>query len=50
MTQCNIQSSQYGFSKHKGYGTQEHIEAIKHYGLSDIHRTTFCKNILKPKL
>lgn len=41
---------QYGFSKHKGYGTQEHIEAIKHCGLSDIHRTTFCKNILKPNL
>ena len=22
----------YGFSKHKGYGTREHIEAIKQYG------------------
>jgi ribonuclease HII len=50
MTQCNIQYPEYGFSKHKGYGTQEHIKAIQQYGLSDIHRITFCKNILKPKL
>ena len=24
---------QYGFAKHKGYGTSEHITAIKEYGL-----------------
>ncbi|MFN8672984.1 MAG: ribonuclease HII [Candidatus Sericytochromatia bacterium] len=35
---------QYGFEKHKGYATKEHIDAIKKYGLSDIHRKTFCKN------
>lgn len=46
MTQYNIQYPQYGFAKHKGYGTPEHIKAIKQYGLSDIHRTTFCKNII----
>lgn len=32
---------QYGFSKHKGYGTKLHQEAIKKYGLSRIHRTSF---------
>lgn len=32
---------QYGFAKHKGYGTKLHQEAIKKYGLSRIHRTSF---------
>lgn len=32
---------QYGFSKHKGYGTKAHQEAIKQYGLSRIHRRSF---------
>ncbi len=31
----------YGFSKHKGYGTAYHLEAIKRYGPSPIHRLTF---------
>ena len=33
----------YGFDKHKGYGTAEHIKAIKEYGLCPIHRKTFTK-------
>ncbi|HZK27865.1 MAG TPA: ribonuclease HII [Thermoclostridium sp.] len=32
---------EYGFAKHKGYGTKEHIEAIKKYGLCPIHRKSF---------
>lgn len=32
---------QYGFRRHKGYGTREHMEAIRRYGLSSIHRKTF---------
>jgi len=31
----------YGFKKHKGYGTQEHVEAIRKHGLCSIHRNTF---------
>jgi len=31
----------YGFEKHKGYGTKAHIEAIKEFGFSPIHRTSF---------
>lgn len=31
----------YGFGKHKGYGTKKHQGAIKKYGLSRIHRTSF---------
>lgn len=37
---------QYGFEKHKGYGTKEHIENIKRFGLSPIHRRTFCEKFL----
>lgn len=32
---------QYNFLKHKGYATKEHLEAIKKYGPSPIHRTSF---------
>lgn len=31
----------YGFNKHKGYGTKKHIEAIKEKGPCPIHRMTF---------
>ena len=31
----------YNFHKHKGYGTKAHIEAIKEFGRSDIHRFSF---------
>ena len=37
---------QYGFSKHKGYGTAMHIQAIKEYGLTPIHRRSFTKNFV----
>lgn len=32
---------EYGFAKHKGYGTKTHREAIKKYGLSPAHRQSF---------
>ncbi len=32
---------EYGFASHKGYGTKAHIEAIKKYGMLDIHRRSF---------
>jgi ribonuclease HII len=32
---------EYGFDKHKGYGTAEHIEAIRKFGISPIHRKSF---------
>ena len=37
---------EYNFAQHKGYGTAKHIEAIKQYGLSPIHRRSFTKNII----
>ncbi len=38
---------EYGFEKHKGYGTKAHIEALKKYGACPLHRTTFIKNFFK---
>lgn len=35
---------EYGFAKHKGYGSKMHIEAIQEYGSCPIHRRTFIKN------
>lgn len=35
---------EYGFAAHKGYGAQAHIEALKKYGPSPIHRASFIKN------
>ena len=37
---------QYGFEKHKGYGTKVHIEALKEFGASEIHRKTFIKKFV----
>lgn len=33
----------YGFESNKGYASAEHIEAIKQYGLSPVHRASFCR-------
>ncbi len=40
---------QYGFEKHKGYGTAAHIAAIKENGLCPLHRLSFVKNIIDKK-
>ena len=37
---------EYGLEKHKGYGTKEHIEAIKKYGLTPLHRKSFCQKFV----
>ena len=37
----------YGFAKHKGYGTAEHIRVIKENGPCSIHRRSFIKNFGK---
>ena len=31
----------YGFDKHKGYPTKQHIAALNKYGVLDIHRKTY---------
>lgn len=37
---------EYLFAQHKGYGTKAHYEAIKQYGVCEIHRRSFLKNVL----
>ena len=37
---------EYGFAKHKGYGTKDHINALIKYGPCPIHRMTFIKNFI----
>jgi len=37
---------EYGFAQHKGYGTKQHIAALKKYGPCEIHRKSFLKKIL----
>ena len=37
------QYPQYGIAKHKGYGTKQHMDALRTYGPSPIHRTQFIR-------
>ena len=37
---------EYGFAKHKGYGTAQHVEALRKYGPCPIHRMSFIKNLI----
>ncbi len=41
MTELDKEYPQYGFAKHKGYGTKAHMEAIQQYGVSVVHRKSF---------
>jgi len=42
---------QYNFKKNKGYGTKEHINAIKKYGYCEVHRVSFkLKELLQESL
>ncbi|MRI59003.1 MAG: ribonuclease HII [Epsilonproteobacteria bacterium] len=50
MRRLHLDYPQYGFCRHKGYGTKEHIEAIRRYGLSPIHRRSFRPKSLQPTL
>lgn len=43
MERMDIKYPGYGFAKHKGYGTEEHRDALLKLGISPIHRLSFCK-------
>lgn len=47
MRQLDSLYPQYGFARNKGYGTAEHIEALKKYGPCEIHRKTFIGHFLQ---
>lgn len=42
MQQRSIDFPGYGWERNSGYGTREHLEAIKRLGLTKLHRTSFC--------
>ncbi len=44
MKEYSKEYSEYGFEKHKGYGTKAHIDKIKEIGPCKLHRRTFIKN------
>lgn len=49
MVQLDKKYPEYNFKKHKGYGTKEHIEALKKYGKCDIHRESFIGHFVEIK-
>lgn len=49
MREYDKQYPQYGFARHKGYGTAVHIRALKEFGPCPIHRKTFIKKILEER-
>ena len=46
MLALDQQYPQYGFARHKGYGTAEHIAAIREHGPCPAHRMTFIRKFL----
>lgn len=45
MTELAQKYPEYQFEKHKGYGTKLHYELLKKYGISEVHRKSFLKNL-----
>ena len=49
MNRFDARWPEYGFARHKGYGTKEHKEALKKYGPCPLHRLDF-HGVLPPKI
>lgn len=45
--ELDAQYPQYGIAKHKGYGTKQHMDALRTYGPSPIHRKQFIRFLEK---
>jgi ribonuclease HII len=41
MLDLHTRDPRYGFDKHKGYATRDHLDAVSRFGYSDVHRRTF---------
>lgn len=52
MEEYSVEYPGYGFEKHAGYGTKQHVEALRNLGVTPIHRKTFApvKKLLEPTL
>ncbi len=46
MVEYDLKYPEYGFKDNKGYGSAKHIEALKKFGKTPIHRNTFIKNFI----
>jgi ribonuclease HII len=44
MHELHAKFPEYGFARHKGYGTKEHQAALKKFGASEVHRKSFVKS------
>jgi ribonuclease HII len=41
MLELHRQDPRYGFDRHKGYATRDHLDAVSRFGYSDVHRRSF---------
>jgi ribonuclease HII len=41
MHELHSRDPRYGFDRHKGYATREHLDAVARFGYSDVHRRSF---------
>jgi ribonuclease HII len=41
MLELHAKDPRYGFDRHKGYATQDHLHAVAQFGYSEIHRRSF---------
>ena len=41
MLELHAQDPRYGFDRHKGYATRDHLDAVSRFGYSDAHRRSF---------
>jgi ribonuclease HII len=41
MLELHARDPRYGFDKHKGYATKDHLDAVSKFGYSDVHRRSF---------
>lgn len=49
MNELDTQYPNYGFAQHKGYGTEEHRQAVLQHGASNQHRTMFLRKLLNQR-
>jgi ribonuclease HII len=50
MTEYDSLYPHYGFKQNKGYGSKSHRDSLFVFGLSPLHRVTFCKRIIEPQM
>lgn len=50
MDELSVGYPQYGFDSNKGYGTQSHRDALAEFGLTEVHRKSFCMEFLQESL